>query len=64
MQHRMMYVYVYKSKVPPVNGSPAYYFLRVVNPITNSFTDSNITEGKATELVMMGVPTLQDGGGI
>lgn len=62
--HRMMYVYVYRSKSPPINGSPAYFFLRVLNPVTNSYTDSNITEGKAAELTMMGVPSLPDGGGI
>lgn len=56
---RLMNVCVYKSK-----SSESYWFLRVVNPVTEAQTDINITSGKASDLMMLGVPRVDDGGGL
>lgn len=63
--HRMMPVSIYRSRDDGgFIQKPTYWFMRVVNPITGSYIDTNITEGKAADLVTLGVPRIDDGGGL
>lgn len=61
---RSMLVAVYRS-VPTRHQAPGgYWFLRIVNPVTNGNIETPLTAGKAAEFILLGVPQLKDGGGL
>jgi hypothetical protein len=64
MSARMMLVALYRSK-PNVHTAPGgYWFLRITRPETGTCREVTITPAKAAELEAIGVPRLEDGGGL
>lgn len=61
---RMMLAAVYRSKPNTFQAPGGYWFLRITNYTTNSALEVAVTPQKAADLISLGVPQLEDGGGL
>lgn len=63
-QGRPMLVAVYRAKPNAFQSKGGYWFLRIENPVTGRVSETALIESKAKELEALGVPRLEDGGGL
>lgn len=61
---RMFLLAVYRSRPNTFQAPGGYWFLRITNTLTSSVTEVSLTPGKAEQLETMGVPRIEDGGGL
>jgi hypothetical protein len=61
---RPMLVALYRSKPNAHTAPGGYWFLRLTNPLGGTCREVTLTPAKAAELEAMGVPRLEDGGGL
>lgn len=64
MSARMMLVALYRSKPNAHTAPGGYWFLRITRAETGVAREVTLTPAKAAELEAMGVPRLEDGGGL